>query len=631
MRRSISICDPKYALAGDFSTWKFVHTTSVNLSKGAKLKFDLCTTGQPIDWEIPQANMKVKKNLIWVTLPNGKTLSGKAIKNDQGILSQFEFILPSEIKSTETFTIHVGSWNNKKEEGNRAQTHLQRRRCFHLYIDTKGKGEYKEPEVFQMDVRGNVLKNMRAIVPSVVMRNKRFDVIVRFEDQHGNLTSNAPEGTLIDLSYDHLRESLSWKLFVPETGFLTLPNLYFNEPGNYRFKLVDTQSKETFFSPPIRCFPEGDRSLFWGLFHGESEKVESSQNMENCLRHFRDEKSLQFYTSSPFEQETKQEEWKQIGTQVAEFNEDDRFNALLGFQWSGDPKTEGLRQFVFSKELKTLLRKNELRGNSLSKIYKFFQPKEMISIPSFTMSKKTPYSFEEYHPDYERVVEIYNAWGSSECLAKEGNQRPIINPKKKVEAAEGSIQKALLAGCRFGFVAGGLDDRGVYDEMYDSGQTQYSPGLTGIYAKDQSKSSLIDAIYNRSCYATTGKRIILGFDIAAKPMGSELSTGTKPGLSFNRHLSGFVLGTDMIKEFSIIRNGKTLHTITPNTDTYEFTFDDSEPFSNIVLKTKKAPFPFVYYYIRITQADGHIAWSSPIWIDQEEAVAIPIPKKVKKK
>ena len=28
-----------------------------------------------------------------------------------------------------------------------------------------------------------------------------------------------------------------WKLFIPETGFITLPNLYFNEPGVYKIQL----------------------------------------------------------------------------------------------------------------------------------------------------------------------------------------------------------------------------------------------------------------------------------------------------------------------------------------------------------------------------------------------------------
>ncbi len=79
-------------------------------------------------------------------------------------------------------------------------------------------------------------------------KNKRFDITVRFEDEFGNLTNYAPEGTLVDLSYEHLRENLNWKLFVPETGFVILPNLYFNEAGIYRIRLRNQKTNEIFIS-----------------------------------------------------------------------------------------------------------------------------------------------------------------------------------------------------------------------------------------------------------------------------------------------------------------------------------------------------------------------------------------------
>src|SRR5690606_26515566 len=221
---------------------------------------------------------------------------------------------------------------------NNAQKTVQRRRPFHLFIDPKGKGDYKESETFFLDVRGNHLTALKIITPSLVARNKRFDVIVRFEDMFGNLTSNAPEGTLIDLSYQHLRENLNWKLFVPETGFIALPNLYFNEPGIYKIQLRNLKNKEQFFSPPIKCLPEGPLSLYWGALHGESERIDSAENIESFLRHMRDDKALQFFATSCFdsEEETSNDIWKGVVQQVAEFNEDDRFVVLLGFQWQGE-------------------------------------------------------------------------------------------------------------------------------------------------------------------------------------------------------------------------------------------------------------------------------------------------------
>lgn len=639
MRRSICYCEPSLALAGDVSTWKFSYTTATSLPKGTRLKFDIATRGREIDWEVPSTNLKSKKNVIWAEASDGKPLTAKEVKKTGNPTPDFEFTLLSEIKAGETFSILMGTPEKGKEassgKGNRCQTSIQRRRPFYLYIDPKGKGDYREPEIFTMDVRGNVLKNIRIVAPSLVAKNKRFDVIIRFEDIFGNLTNNAPEGTLVEVSYEHLRENLNWKLFVPETGFINVPNLYFNEPGIYKIQLRNLKTQDLYFSAPIKCFPEADKSIYWGLLHGESEKVDSLENIEACLRYFRDDKNSQFYATSSFEsaEETPNDAWKAISAQVAEFNEDFRFITFLGVQWFNDSPEEGLRQLIYSKDNKPTLRKKDMKTNTLKKIYKSHTPKELLSIPSFTMAKGFGTTFSDFDPDFERVVEIYNAWGCSECTVKEGNLRPIsANGKKGIgELEKGSIRRALNNNLRFGFVAGGLDDRDIYGQCYESDQVQYSPGLTAILAIEQTRDALFQALVNRSCYATTGERIVLGFFIAGASMGSELNTKAKPGLSFNRHITGFVAGTAPIKEISFIRNGKPFKTIQPKEAHYEFAIDDTELLSKILLPSPNPEKPaFVYYYMRVLQEDGHIAWSSPIWIDQSEAAPSTNGKKVKK-
>lgn len=638
MRRSICMVEPSLCFAGEVSNWKFIYTTSVALSKGTKIKFDLQSKGREIDWQIPEVNLKEKGNLIWGVMPDEKVVAAKALESSDSIVPDFEFVLPSEIKIGESFTICLGSPDpdrkKAKELGSRCQTILQRRRPFQLFIDPKGKGDYKDPEIFTLDVKGNKLHMIRIIAPSVVVKNKRFDLVLRFEDEYGNLTNNTPEGTLIELTYEHLRENLSWKLFIPETGFLSLPNLYFNEAGVYKIQLENLLTHEKFYSYPIKCFTEQDKSLFWGLLHGESDRVDSAENIETCLRHIRDEKSLQFFSSSSFEsiEETSNEVWKTVSTHITEFNEENRFATFLGMQWRSELPEEGLRTFVFAKDNKPILRKKDPKNSGLKKIYKGLTPKELISIPSFSMAKGFGTNFDDFTPEFERVVEIYNAWGSSECLEKEGNLRPITSNGKKgiTEWAEGSIRKALNRNLRFGFVAGGLDDRDIFSEFYEGDQVQYSPGLTGVMAQEHTRESIFAALYNRSCYATTGERIILGFFIAGIPMGSEISTKVKPGLVYNRYITGYVAGTSPIEEIQIIRNGSLVHTLHPKQSHLEFSFDDSEMITQLAIEPEGDAPPFVYYYLRILQENGHIAWSSPIWIDLHDVQPQPL-KKAKKK
>lgn len=637
MRRSICFFEPSNVLAGEVNTWKFIYTPAVSLPKGTLLKFDLCSKGRSVDWQVPETNLKSNANLIYALLENGKVIQARTVELPQSFVPQYEFVLPQEVSAGSSISICLGAPKDKDpvKYGNMAQMTIQRRRPFLLYIDPSGKGNFQEPETFSVDIKGNVLHTIRILSPSVTIKNRRFDVVLRFEDAFGNLTNNAPENTLIELTHENLRENLKWKLFVPETGFIALPNLYFNEPGVYTIELTNVRSKETYRSCPIKCFGHDVKNLFWGLLHGESERFDSTESIESCLRHFRDEKSMNFYGVSPFEnvEETSNETWKTISQNVEEFDEEERFAVLLGEQWAGEPKTEGVRQILFAKGEKSILRKKDQRSNALKKIYKLFSPKEILSIPCFTMGKGFEYNFEDFNPDFERVVEIYNAWGSSECLAKDGNSRPIKAPPKhgSNETAEGSLVKALIDGKRFGFVAGGLDDRGHYADFFENDQAQYSPGMTGVCADSLSRQAIFDALYNRNCYATTGERIIVGLHLAGLPMGSEIDSATKPGLAVNRHLTCYVAGTNKLKTVELIRNGKVLKEFSPGSHFLDVTYDDMEPLSDCcILNAEKKP--FVFYYVRVTQEDGHMAWSSPIWVDfKDTGIKISGKKSTKEK
>ncbi|ACZ33488.1 conserved hypothetical protein [Chlamydia pneumoniae LPCoLN] len=618
MRRSVCYVNPSIARAGQISTWKFLYSLATPLPAGTKCKFDLAGSGKPTDWEAPATDLSQTRNVIYAEMPEGEIIEATAIPVKDNPVPQFEFTLPYELQVGETLTIVMGASPNHPQvddAGNGAQLFAQRRKPFYLYIDPTGEGNYDEPDVFSMDIRGNVLKKIEIFTPSYVVKNKRFDITVRFEDEFGNLTNFSPEDTRIELSYEHLRENLNWQLFIPETGFVILPNLYFNEPGIYRIQLKNLSTQEIFISAPIKCFADSAPNLMWGLLHGESERVDSEENIETCMRYFRDDRALNFYASSSFENQENlsPDIWKLINQTVSDFNEEDRFITLSGFQYSGEPHLEGVRHILHTKETKSHSKHKEYKHIPLAKLYKSTVNHDMISIPSFTASKEHGFDFENFYPEFERVVEIYNAWGSSETTAALNNPFPIQG--KDSEDPRGTVIEGLKKNLRFGFVAGGLDDRGIYKDYFDSPQVQYSPGLTAIICNKYTRESLVEALFARHCYATTGPRIVLSFNITSAPMGSELSTGSKPGLNVNRHISGHVAGTALLKTVEIIRNGEVLHTFFPDSNNLDYEYDDMVPLSSVTLKDPNGKAPFVFYYLRVTQADNAMAWSSPIWVD----------------
>ena len=69
-------------------------------------------------------------------------------------------------------------------------------------------------------------------------------------------------------------------------------------------------------------------------------------------------------------------------------------------------------------------------------------------------------------------------------------------------------------------------------------------------------------------------------------------------------------GTAPVKKIEIIRDGKVISIRKGKKLIEEFYFEDT-PFKNP--KSHKTPALEVYYYIRLTQEDEHMAWSSPVW------------------
>ncbi|OGN62767.1 MAG: hypothetical protein A3F09_03730 [Chlamydiae bacterium RIFCSPHIGHO2_12_FULL_49_11] len=622
MKRSLCVAEPAIVRAHQKCLWKFHYTPSFPLPAKTRLRFALMSHGFDEEWEIPKkANQVV---LEW----SSSSVTGKPFVDEDGFIS-YDFTLTKEIPAGEMLTIRLGK---EESAATRAQMFYQRKRPFFLYIDTKGKGEFKDYDTFSIDVKGSTLHNIRVIVPSIVEKNQRFDVYLRFEDAFGNVTGLAPDDTLIELSYDQLRENLNWKLFVPETGFLTLPNLYFNEPGIYRLRLKNLQSGETYYSPPIHCYLEFPHQVFWGIFRDDPVRRNVEKDTEAALRYYRDDAGLQFFaTSSPENGTISGELWKQISSQVAEFNEEERFVAFLGQTYMGENRKEGVRHIIYAKDNRPLVHKKDSKYNQLKKVYKAHIPKDLVSTVILSTLDGYAYDFEEFEPEYERLVEIYSALGSIECSKKEGNDFPVAVPGKKIgEVKEGTVRSALDRNKRFGFTAGGFDRKGDLGTLATDAGPQYSPGMTAVLATEYTRDELFNAIYQRRTFVTTGEKILIDFRIAEMPMGSEISTNVKPGLVYNRHIHGLVAGVDQISRIEIIRGGKVWHEINPKNNFFELAVDDSDLLEKVALQDPNTGNLFTYYYLKVVQKNGHTAWSSPIWVDLEtklEKVLKKVPKK----
>lgn len=148
----------------------------------------------------------------------------------------------------------------------------------------------------------------------------------------------------------------------------------------------------------------------------------------------------------------------------------------------------------------------------------------------------------------------------------------------------GFLWKAWEKGVRIGVIA-------------SSDHTSTHLSFAMVYSADATRAGIIEAIRARRTYGATDN-ILLEYSMGGHFMGEEFSAVQVPELKLR------VRGSGPIAKVSIIRNGKYMAQFTPNSRDYAVSYRDV---SN--------PRGSQYYYLRVEQADGNLAWSSPIWVN----------------
>ena len=161
----------------------------------------------------------------------------------------------------------------------------------------------------------------------------------------------------------------------------------------------------------------------------------------------------------------------------------------------------------------------------------------------------------------------------------------------------GSLRTGLARGFRVGFT-GGTDNHCGWPTR---GPRCWA-ALTGVYAAAFTRADIMDALYARRCYATTGARIAVDFRLGDHPMGSEVPLG----FAAERCVSLKIHGTAPLDRVEVVSQDAVIaHLPVDGPDLVADWRDDR----------RSRPPHDCYYYLRVRQTDGHCAWTSPIWVD----------------
>ncbi len=292
-----------------------------------------------------------------------------------------------------------------------------------------------------------------------------------------------------------------------------------------------------------------------------------------------------------------------------------RFLAFLGYEWShvtGGPSAGyGHRNVIYRGFEGPLLRCDHPDSDTAPKLWcelrKRVRPADVIVIPHHPAraAGSVWWDLDSHDPELERLVEVYSLWGSSE---KPGPPFEIHyleqhSPTGRGEAPGHFVQDALARGLRFGLVAGSESHDGrpgnpLFHGPHHCGKDVcYRGGIQAVYAAALERDALFDAFRARRCYGTTGVKIALEFTVNGRPMGTEIDAAEE------RTVRGRVSGTDTLAEIAVLRGNEEVFAAAPDTDTAEFEWREVRPGA-----------PADWYYVRVMQRDGNMAWSSPVWV-----------------
>lgn len=208
------------------------------------------------------------------------------------------------------------------------------------------------------------------------------------------------------------------------------------------------------------------------------------------------------------------------------------------------------------------------------------------------------------------LLEVYSCWGNRESWS---GRNPDIRLDRHPRR---TVHSVLATGVVAGVGAGSNSRLGIgTDAVRAEAGRGYRAGLTAVKADEPSQDGIFGALRQRRCYATTGHRTLVDFSIDGQEMGSivEISESNR-GLIQERHISAQIYGTSEVDRIEIVRNNVEICTYRGDDVDVAFDWVDQQDLTRIVLQREvRGRAQSCYYYLRITQVDGEIAWTSPIW------------------
>ena len=495
---------------------------------------------------------------------------------------------------------------------------------FAIEVDAEGNGEFRlEAAVPSVAAIGGEPASLEVIAPSVAAPGGKIRVLVRCLDARGVPTPG-----------------FAGRLLVSSTGGVRVPeSVIFAGPGEgvawfeaavagtgvSRIRVTGDKGNLEGESNPIACSEAGFR-LLWGDIHTHSLVSDGTSEPWYYYHRARDLLGWDFTSVvdhdiwSLGEEHARAPEEFELMMRVNQANYlPGEFITFPGFEWT--QHYLGHRHVIFGPgEEPVLLPHTDPLYATPGLLLEALKGRKALVIPHHPAWKT---HFGEMYFDFgpkgtasQRLIEVYSRHGNSEfygCPRSIDHVSMVEGPKGMITRAlmgkecagpsSGSyVRDALAAGHRLGLIAGSDEHLVAMDPRKGPGQL-YSGGITGIFAGEVTREAAWEALTERRVCGTTGARIFMEFFTNGRPHGSEINAQDPP------RITGHVIGTADLELVEIVKF---------DSDGYSTPWQGGGEGPEVVIDFTDRRFSEdSFYYLRVVQADGHMGWAGPTWVDRE--------------
>jgi len=386
------------------------------------------------------------------------------------------------------------------------------------------------------------------------------------------------------------------------------PKLVPHDPGKKKPELVARHEREAVAVKSIRDYrvESGGKKyqLLRGEFHRHTEiswDGGPDGSLEDMFRYGIDAAAFDWIGNGDHDSGAGREySWWLIQKFTDAYTVPGRFTGMFTYERSV-AYPHGHRNCVFARRgVRTLPRLSNpdskepagVHADDTKMLYRYL--KELGGIcASHTSATSMGTDWRDNDPQAEPLVEIYQ--GDRMSYEKEGAPRAGYDPK-------GDKEPLNIAGWYpKGFVNLALGEKG-YRLGFQASSDHWSTHISYciVLAEKNDRESILDAMRKRHVYGATDD-IICDVRSGAQVMGDEFQAAGAPSFSVK------VIGTSDLAKVEVLRDSSVVAELPVKGRECTADWTDPKPATGVR-----------YYYIRVLQKDGEIAWTSPMWIGRRE-------------